>query len=342
MRLRGILSDGILWLFLLAALVGAYHFFVTLPNSQRQVITLQFHDANEIIEGTNVRLMGVDVGYVNGVEIEDEHVNVKIQMTRDAIQIPEGTTATIKFTGLVGSKSLELMPPEKVKNSGPSMKPPHAYVTVEEPIRLRDTIQYNIDIANALKGGAENFSDFFGRQKPIEELQYNALRSEEKTRAIVGFLDRSLVNLSDFHGRFQTSRAEYRRIFYHLEEGSLKAVEILDRKIFGPSVQPVLNYFDDLFLEAEERLERFKNEGYDTLASQITGQGDAFFDTQKRIRNWNPLKKAGQLESAVQVWRSVVEQMDSFLSKETLPKLKRGRKTLKKVKDSVETWNQKI
>ncbi len=343
MKWRPLFSDLILWLVLVGVFWGGSHFLFTLPNRQRQVITLQFHDANEIIRGTNVRLMGVDVGYVDDVAIEDEHVNVKIQMTRDAIQIPEGTTATIKFTGLVGSKSLELMPPDKVKDLGPSMKAPNTYVIVEEPIRLRDTIQYNIDIAKALQHGAENFSDFFGRRKPIEELQYNALRSQKKTEVIVGFLDRSLANLVDFHGRFQVSRSDYRRVFYHLEAGSLKTVEILDRKIFGASVQPVLNYFDDVFDEAQRRLTHFRHEGSAELRERIVQAGNRLIRDQKKVQAWNPVQRSGQWLLGVEKWNGWVHQMDRIPSKEEgLPKLRRVRRSIQKANKGVMAMDERM
>ncbi len=331
-----------LWLVLVGLLAGGYYVLFTLPNSQRQEITLEFHDANEIIRGTNVRLMGVDVGVVDDVRIEDEHVNVKIRMTREAIQIPEGTTATIKFTGLVGSKSLELMPPEQVEDSGPSMKPPNAYVIVEEPIRLRDTIQYNIDIAKALQHGAENFSDFFGRRKSIEELQYNTVMSQEKTRAVVDFLDRSLVNVSNFEERFLRSRSEYHRMFYHLEEGSLKAVDILDRKIFGPSVQPVLNYFDDVFWEAQQRLDDFHKNGYYTLESRIIQVRERLSTAQYEFQGWDFIQKAGRLESGLDTWHQFVEKADRFLSKDTLPKLHQTQTKIQNFNTEIDTLNQRI
>ena len=58
--------------------------------------------------------MGNEIGYVSNVRIiNNNEVFVSFVITKPGIEIPEGSKANIELTGLVGSRSLELYPPEK-------------------------------------------------------------------------------------------------------------------------------------------------------------------------------------------------------------------------------------
>ncbi|MBX2861295.1 MAG: MCE family protein [Vampirovibrio sp.] len=174
------LTDLILWaaIFALAGLAGFY-FFIYKPSQARQTVTLHFRDANEIGPGAMVRMMGLDIGFVHHVAVKPDHVEVTLKTYPNMPPIPNCATATVLFTGLVGAKSIELRQPTQAcpkTTSGSHTDQPH--VIVQEPIRLKDTLDYQNEIAWALQGGAENFADFFGKKKPVEELQYNIATAE--------------------------------------------------------------------------------------------------------------------------------------------------------------------
>lgn len=176
---RAIISDILLWLALTALLAYLiYLLAIALPARRGQLIELGFRNANEISRGAPVRLMGTDIGFVDNVQIRADHVNVTVQTNPDAIKIPSGAVFTILFTGLGGAKSIEVSLPEKPM---PEVDGDPVYL-VKEPISMRDTLNASLDSTQALQKGSENISDFFGKKKPVEELQVNIHETEAMSK----------------------------------------------------------------------------------------------------------------------------------------------------------------
>lgn len=187
---RAIISDILLWLALALALAyGVYFFMVVLPAKRGQIITLNFRNANEISKGSPVRMMGTDIGFVSDLHIVGDHVEVTIQTDPGAMQIPSGSTFDILFTGLGGAKSVEIVAPTIPQ---PSVNGQPVYL-VENPIRMQDMLNASIDVTQALQKGAENITDFFGKKKPVEELQFNIQESHAMSIGAV----RHAKNLND-------------------------------------------------------------------------------------------------------------------------------------------------
>ncbi len=232
---RGIISDILLWVVLLGLCIAALYYGVIVPSqAHRQLIEVSFKDANEITRGSMVRMMGVEIGYVEQIELKKDRVNMWIKTYPDSPKIPSGSTFTIQFTGLVGAKSIEVIPP-KIRRPHRHGEPQYF---VEEPIRLKDTNKYQIDIARALQRGAENFSDFFGKKKSVEELQFNIDESNQNLMAanqkLIGihtqfreashkfspYLDHFAQTANDFaisttHGAIYSRPSEFKETFYN-------------------------------------------------------------------------------------------------------------------------------
>ncbi len=195
----GLLSDFILWgLVLIVSGFWGYNQFIVAPSLKQQTVRIAFADANEITKGATVHMMGTDVGYVDGVKLDGDHVNVTIKTYPNVVAIPSGSVFTIKFTGLVGAKSIEIITPEvpRPKRDGK----PHYYL--ENPIRMKDTLTYQIDIAQALQHGAENFSDFFGKKKPLEEVIYNIREQNSHS-------DEVIASLTHFNQKLQETQSGF-------------------------------------------------------------------------------------------------------------------------------------
>lgn len=194
---KAIISDLALWVFLALLLAyGAYYFAVLLPEKHGQTIVLPFRNVNEVSRGSSVRMMGLDVGYVSDVRMRGDHVEIKVQTYPDILRIPSGARFTILFTGLAGAKSIEIELPDK---PAPLVGGRPIYYT-EEPIRMKDMLNTNIDVTQALQKGAENIADFFGKKKPVEELQFNINQFHAGSRtAVKGVisLNHALVELRE-------------------------------------------------------------------------------------------------------------------------------------------------
>jgi len=177
-----IISDIVLWLALAMLGIGViYYIFAVLPLQRGQQITLQFHDASAIIEGSSVDMMGLEVGHVSHIDLKEGHVDVSIITEPGMPKIPEGTEFTILFTGLGGSESIEAtlpnMPTPSAPMSGTQGHLPGASsgsYMVSEPVRLKQVLDMNITIAKSLEMGSQNITDFFGKKRSsVEALQEN-------------------------------------------------------------------------------------------------------------------------------------------------------------------------
>lgn len=70
-------------------------------------------DIDGLIVGSPVNFMGVPVGYVTKLKIvNDDEVFVRFIIKDKTIKLPKGTIANVEFSGLGGSKSIELYPPD--------------------------------------------------------------------------------------------------------------------------------------------------------------------------------------------------------------------------------------
>lgn len=184
-----IISDILLWMVLLALLLGGiYLFTVQLPEQRGQTIRLHFKDANEIIKGSSVHMMGTEIGYVRDLHVHKDHVTVTVQTYPESLSIPAGATFTVLFTGLGGSKSIEVELPKSIPVSDSGEELLHGYL-VQEPVRFKQVLDANIDVTRALQQGAENIADFFGKKKPVEELQFNIRQTHHWTEDSIHYAD---------------------------------------------------------------------------------------------------------------------------------------------------------
>mgnify|MGYP003571308404 CR=1 FL=1 len=93
-------------------------------------------DVDGLIVGSPVRMMGVQVGHVIKIKPVKDEVYVKFILTNPDISIPQGSEVTVEFSGMAGSKSLELYLPEK----GAYISENTPIFTINPPKRLHDAI----------------------------------------------------------------------------------------------------------------------------------------------------------------------------------------------------------
>lgn len=91
-------------------------------------------DVDGLIVGSPVKFMGIQIGYVNQLNIVGEDVYVKFIITEPDVKVPYGSTATVEFSGLGGSKSLELYPPKSNKSYNTK------FIIPQSPKRIGDSL----------------------------------------------------------------------------------------------------------------------------------------------------------------------------------------------------------
>lgn len=120
----------VIWFLLLFAIASAITFYHTYKTKELSRYQIFLQDVDGIIQGSPVRMLGIQVGYVKKVKIVNDMVFVDFIITEKGISIPKGSRVTVEFTGLGGSKSLEIyMPTDKAT-------PETSFLIVQQPRRL--------------------------------------------------------------------------------------------------------------------------------------------------------------------------------------------------------------
>lgn len=243
MNNRAIISDILLWI-VLALVVGAGVFGVRAQLAQRQgeTVVIHFRDANEITRGSLVRMMGTEIGYVDNIKLRKDNVAVTIRTYPEALEIPSGSLFTVQFTGLVGAKSIEIVPP-RVPRPNVHGKPLYR---VEEPIRLKDNMNYQMDILQDLQVGAENITDFFGKKKPVEELQVNIQQARAWVNQSNRFFEQSRTDLRQIRSEMTVATSEAVDTLEKFNRGMQTARAATDPARLRGNVNGALNHMADL------------------------------------------------------------------------------------------------
>lgn len=134
-------------------------------------------DVDGLISGSPVRMMGVQIGYVEMVKIVGDEVYVKFVLTNNDVTLPKGIIATVEFSGMAGSKSLEIYPPDSTSLAGGKL------INVQSPKRLNDALGLLCDMFNQLGAMMQKSSHFSEEiMKYIPEPQ--SVSVEERTNSL--------------------------------------------------------------------------------------------------------------------------------------------------------------
>jgi len=168
LKLRQI--ELIIWLVILLVLGICGHFLIDYYHSTYESHNIYMPDVDGLIVGSPVYMMGVPVGHVTKTKIvKDDEIKVRFKITNRSIHIPPGTVATVEFSGLGGSKSLQLYPANSNKEFPPELIVGHnEYIQVQRPRRLRDTFALLYEMYNTLMDIIYTMSNFGNNVRNVE------------------------------------------------------------------------------------------------------------------------------------------------------------------------------
>ena len=106
-------GELLIWLCIILFVVA----ISSILNIKHHTLKNDYHiylpDVDGLIVGSPVRMMGIEVGHVTEITPMKDEVYIKFLIKNKDIKIPQGTEATVEFSGMAGSKSLELYLPNK-------------------------------------------------------------------------------------------------------------------------------------------------------------------------------------------------------------------------------------
>ena len=124
----------IVWLILLSIIVGGVRFYQYQKVKDLKTYQIFMPDVDGMIVGSPVKFIGVQVGYIQKIHIVNNTVYVKFVITDKNVTIPQGSIATVEFSGLAGSKSLEIDPPTKESFDSRQL------IIINEPKRIHSSL----------------------------------------------------------------------------------------------------------------------------------------------------------------------------------------------------------
>lgn len=137
--------EAFIWLFVIILLVMGLFAYKQLKLMQKHSYHVFFKDTDSLRNGAPVRYMGVEIGYVSNVKIiNSDEIFVSFVITNKNITIPNGVSAQIESTGIVGSRSIELYPPETASDKTSDL------IIPTSPRRMKNVFENSIRISDLL------------------------------------------------------------------------------------------------------------------------------------------------------------------------------------------------
>ncbi|MCQ2744049.1 MAG: MlaD family protein [bacterium] len=128
----------LLWLIVILVIVAVSSLsFMHISKNDENDYQVFLPDVDGLIIGSPVKIMGVQVGHVVKIEPVKDEVYVKFVLDNKDVYIPQGSDITVEFSGMAGSKSLELYIPQ----DGKSVDALSPMIAVNPPKRLYDAAQ---------------------------------------------------------------------------------------------------------------------------------------------------------------------------------------------------------
>ena len=150
-RYLSLFIEVLLWFIFITALVMGTFLYNHIKLKEKHSYHVFFNDTNGIRNGSPVKIMGNEIGYVSNVNvINSDEIFVSFVITKNGISIPAGTMAKVESTGLVGSRSLELYPPQTKTNKEDEILIP------VNPERVQGAFENSTRIAEVLYNASSN------------------------------------------------------------------------------------------------------------------------------------------------------------------------------------------
>lgn len=151
-----------IWILILFAVSGGIMFAKYNHKKNLNAYQIFLPDVDGLISGSPVRILGIQVGYINQVNIVGEDVYVRFIITEPGVKIPYGATATVEFSGLGGAKSLEIYPPKS------KVAFPERLINPQSPKRIHDSLGLLYNMYNEFMGIAFSVSHFMNKMDVIK------------------------------------------------------------------------------------------------------------------------------------------------------------------------------
>lgn len=190
--------------------------------------SVKFKDIDGLCVGSPVRFAGLHVGHVIKQELKDNKIIVIFKITDRNIKIPEGSVAGIEFTGLVGSKSLEIKPPQTKNDNGKELYSIN-------PVRVNSFKEVMTVLSESSLDFSRDVLSFLGKNEKNVKSDLKNTGNLLKEKAIL--LEQSNEQIKTFTQNGVDNTRELKEILQETNENIASAHKTLNKLINSDEVQ---------------------------------------------------------------------------------------------------------
>ena len=192
-----------IWLLIVALCVFGIRYHHHKSLKQYKSYQIFMNDVDGLIVGSPVRFLGIQIGHVTKIQLVSSDVYsdiyVKFIITQKDLTLPTGAIATVEGSGLGGSKSLEIYPPEDGKQD--------KIIVSKDSTRLNKVISLFNTIFKDIE---EIFTNLTHTGKELSTVSRNEnkinvvtpAQSDEKLKELNIQLDKYIKKEKDFRNKF--------------------------------------------------------------------------------------------------------------------------------------------
>ncbi len=163
----------IVWIIIFCIAVGAVRIWRYEQHSKVKSYQIFLSDADGLMVGSPVKYSGVQIGYIDTLKIVSNQVYARFRITQDDFSIPAGSIASVEFSGLGGSKSLELYPPTEQSIASKNL------IFVDRPKRTHEALSLLKDMYTKIDSILLRAGTFAQETEPVRE-NFNKMITERK------------------------------------------------------------------------------------------------------------------------------------------------------------------
>ena len=238
--------------------------------------TIEFKDVDGLSVGSPVRLMGKQVGNVIKLELLDSEIYVTFRITEKNIIIPDNSIASIQFTGLAGSKSLEIMPPIGKKNFLTNKK----IIYSQEPIRINSILQVQTTIFENVLEFCRGLYAFFSKNS-IDSTKKNLKTTSEYMQESNQSMDETLKNIKKSGSDISKNTKEIKQFLNEQNQNMSSAYESFNTLTKD---QKLKNNMDNIQTTVEKLSASIDTDKANKKVSEVT---NSLNDFNSNLKNFN-------------------------------------------------------
>ncbi len=182
----------LVWLIIVLFVVAIFSLvYIYNEKNDKNDYQIFMSDVDGLIVGSPVRMMGIEVGHVVKIKPVHGEVYIKFVITEPDIVVPRGTRATVEFSGMAGSKSLELYLPDESTYIDENVP----ILSVNPPKRLHDAVSLLDDMFDKM-GSMITTASIFGNNLK-KNVEFPKGGSPEDVRKFVKYADDMVEKSND-------------------------------------------------------------------------------------------------------------------------------------------------